>query len=357
MKISSLEGVTFGFANARRSFTQDPELLEIRASHDRATEQLSDQIYKLGGSVVYCETAEEAERLPHDYRLNSLHKSKSVIRNQLSKYPELPLLPELSLGSMDDQQIETLKYRIEGGQPCMVAYRERDRGLAKYLLERSAQIDSLLSLDTLYEAGGLLDNFVVRDYVETPSDRFTSYRVLVGASGTILAAGLAHSGHTIYDDKRVVRDCTETGDPKLVFVTSHAEDPASPFFLNAKDVRSNIVRGGSMIPIMGNNRRPITNDEAAILQAHGLDPAMPALPPEIEEPSKIIAADIAPHCDLTLGIDFLQELHGPHHLLELNTGPGAVVYSDCHYRGELDPLAASYLSRKHAIDQIARQDI
>lgn len=344
-----LENITFGLYD-REHREPDPKITPLYEAIRYNEGLLCRHVKKLGGAVVSSSIAGKT-----DYRLNALPNGKTLVRESLAEIPNLARVPEQSFGSMDEDAVELLKQEIDSGRPVMFAYQKRDRGHAKYLIDNSQQVAVMQNLGEAYrEQTGqqLYDHFMVRQFVETPSDFFTSYRLVVTAAGEVQAAGLLYSGHTKASGRRMIRTCDDTGDERLRFMTRHFEDPNSPYFLDAIDARSNIMCGGDMIPLMGNNRQPLREGEANILEAHGIEPVKPEVPQTLVTYARQIGS-VARRAELVVGVDFIQDKDNNPYLLEVNLGPTGRAYNICHLGGQASMTDAMYHARVEAIDQIA----
>jgi hypothetical protein len=349
-----LKDITFGFTDFTGWSVEDPKVQSLFEGILINDKKLCAYVRSLGGTVLT--TGETV-----DYRLNSTSEDfKQQVRDMIADIAILRYVDERPFGNMNPSAITDLKKDIDNGNPRLFAYRRSDRGHAKYFIDASEQVEKIEQVGAKYtqQTGDrLYDDFVVRPFIRTPSTYFTSYRVAVGASGENLAAGLLYSRHHQDEHKLIINSCEDTSDERLVFMARHFEDPHSPYFLEAKDVRSNILCGGSMIPLMGNNRQPLKKNEAEILVAHGIDPDNAQPPRDILERSRLIGKLVAPQVDLVLGLDYIQDETDCRLLLEVNGNPTGRAYNICHLGGRADMNDAMHTARLKAIDQIADAEL
>ena len=207
----------------------------------------------------------------------------------------------------------------------------KDGGVAKYLVEEQGQLDKLQALCAAFPAYQLDRLFEARQYIATPSDRFTSYRVLATATGEIIGAALLYSAHRKSEQARIVGRHDKHWDVVGKSLLSTLENPATPYFLNALDARSNVAQGGGCIPLMGNGAsRPPSEVERAILAAHGIDADQVRLPAELHERASVIGKVLGKNAGIVVGVDFLQEAGTSRfHFLEINPEPGPQTYAAC----------------------------
>ena len=175
-------------------------------------------------------------------------------------------------------------------------------------------------------------------FINTPSKHFTSFRALISASGFLLASSLNYSAST--KDKTPVPK-VDTPIDRLGLVGTSILDflkhPESLAFLGTRSVLSNRWQGGKGIvlnPVPAS--KPHTKKEAAILEAHGIDPEYPKLPEVIAQQSRTIGRTIGRRRDFILGIDWLQEVDTEnYYMIDLNAGPAPGTYADAHLRGKM----------------------
>ncbi|MET0779555.1 MAG: hypothetical protein ABWY71_01840 [Candidatus Saccharimonadales bacterium] len=239
--------------------------------------------------------------------------------------------------------------------PFVLAQRALSGGNGKYLIESEEQLGQVRAVldsdrEGLSDAGELYE---VRRFIDTPSDHYTSYRVLTSPED-ILAAGLLYSTHR----KTHPRNLASSRLRSLLFTDRTRppafEDRRSPFYLESRDIRSNIEQGGGCIPLMGDNRRRLSRKEITILEAHGIDPKAPALPERIRRPALVVARKIGRVSGLLAGEDFLDDKElKTGWFLEHNSGPGEHTWNEC-WNGSAKIPAALALRQMHdaALDTI-----
>ena len=204
-------------------------------------------------------------------------------------------------------------------------------GVNKFLVTRPDQVEKL----ALYceERKYISDNWVTEPYIKTPGDVNSSYRLVVTATGLIIASALLYKSREAGKKAEapfVTKDI-DLGPPFTPRTERKNEDGwvdfadrDSEWFLDADAVTSNVASGGRIIPLkiageLG-TKQQLTETERAILNAHGID--------DLETPKQLLNATEAlgrrfgPRIGLILGIDFLQDHEGRCHFLELNPYPG-----------------------------------
>jgi hypothetical protein len=241
--------------------------------------------------------------------------------------------------------------QLQDGHPIMLAYKPQDRGHMKYLITSTRQLNRFF--DFAHDAGDRIDlnNFELREVVDTPSDRYTSFRLVADATGSLVAAALDYSVHSKDGALPVVeRDRFSDSRPAspVRYIKNALEDPDSPYFLGAHDVRSNSPHGSHTIALMGENRKPPNREACSILEAHGIDPAHPSPPKELVDVAQFIGRTVGPSVHLLVGVDFFGQYYG-----ETNFGPGGVAYGACHMGGGGTTLDRYVAMRRDALANIA----
>lgn len=218
-----------------------------------------------------------------------------------------------------------------------------DGGQAKYLIETNEQLNRFQSFNEHFATNQLSSLFEVREFIPTPGDRYTSYRIVMAANGEPIAAGLLYSGHVKGQEKRVEVPTNRTWDRVGDSMLSGLENPISPFFLGARDARSNINQGGSVIPLMGGtNARPVTEKEKTILLDHGIDPADIRIPDTLLQQASLFGANIGKYYGMAVGVDFIQHADtGAFYFLEANGGPGGQTVVECWNGGKENMTVAA----------------
>lgn len=176
--------------------------------------------------------------------------------------------------------------------------------------------------------------FKYHRFIDTPSDHFTSYRVLASASGSVLASSLYYSSERKTDLQPQTLDVAveKLGDgPEGVFeFLSH---PESKVYMAPRSFQSNKTRGGHGIVLdPSEHAKPRSSQDNEVLDAHGLSMKYPELPEKIREASSVIARTLGRRMGIVVGIDWIQEREtGAIHYLETNGGPGSVAFANTDY--------------------------
>lgn len=207
--------------------------------------------------------------------------------------------------------------------------------LSMYDVKSTAQLEKLIKQ---VQSGDLTpnsknsaeDNWLFEEYIETPSDYNTSFRILTDCFGKV------HYGILIRSEQekgvKKIQDVLDVSGTKLtsknivdlatlpgVSTEVLLNAPSSPLYLGAKSIVSNVIKGGRRIFLNGGSVSDIKDRE--ILTAHHIDPNKPQIPQELVEAS----SKIGPECrgDYPfVGIDFLLGKDGKYYYLETNLGPG-----------------------------------
>ena len=161
------------------------------------------------------------------------------------------------------------------------------------------------------------DNFVVEEYIETPSNRYTSFRIVVDARGKIGSELLLYSRNS--KDHIVIRSPIGpfSGYDRFFKNSSMAS------FIFATSFVSNASQGGNQINLVAKRAlgEAVTAEEEILLEAHGLNKIRPRLPKDLMRKVRIIGK--ASRGDFPfVGVDFILGTDGKYYLLEINNSPG-----------------------------------
>jgi hypothetical protein len=196
-------------------------------------------------------------------------------------------------------------------------------------------------------------------FIETPGEHYTSYRVLVSATGEVMASSLHYSAETKDDEQPLttpgsVHELDMIGASLSDYLTA----PDSLVYLGARSVVSNRSKGGNGIVLDPTpESKPTSDKDKSVLRDHGLDEDKPQLPEIIREQSQALAQAFGKQQGIVLGIDWIQDKEtGEFYFLELNAGPAPGAFADAHLGGadkvSLDTAVASM--EKAALDSLHR---
>lgn len=238
--------------------------------------------------------------------------------------------------------------------PVVVYYKSGNGGMGKYLIEDEVQLAKMTAF--LNEEGSQMkEYFYVKEFIDTPSNHYTSYRVVTASSGEILASGLLYSGNLKNAPTYQSRDIDPSslgliGSSLLDFLNA----PQSPYYLHSRKFISNIAGGGGIIPLNpSENSRSITSEELEILQEHDIasDQSLPAV---IADWAEKIGSSLGRRMSLVTGIDFIQDQEGNFYYLETNAEPGLETYRVAKNNGEGDTAEIYKMVMTEAISTILK---
>lgn len=239
--------------------------------------------------------------------------------------------------------------------PVVAAFGVFSGGADKYLIETEEQRRSLIGFWSGKEGEQIdKDSFTFKEFIDTPGDHFTSYRVIVSARGKIMASAILYSGHS----KDNPEYKTSGRDPETLGMAgtrllSYLDTEESPYYLHSRRFTSNIAGGGGCIPLNPTERsRNISDAERSILMSHGISEAA-ELPELIADQASRIGASLGRKMGLVVGIDFIQDKEGNVYYLETNAGPGVDTYLAVHNNGEGDIQDGYRMLMRDALTDIA----
>jgi hypothetical protein len=260
-------------------------------------------------------------------------------------------------------------YNANPFYPMVAKRKNSSMGKDKYLIENPAQWEKLRFLltaqgalfpkelaffegaETYYTQFGpdtFTNTMDFQRFIETPSDRNTSYRALVSSKGEVIASSLLYSGRTKNEAR--LADCdvhvSNIGSYSDLSFFGYLTHPNSYVYLGSRDITSNLDNGGSGIVLdplpCSKPRKPHEND---ILEAHGISPVNPRLPEELRVLSGNIGRTLGRKKGIIVGIDWIQEQGTPRWAyLETNLRPGPQAFAD-RFFGDLVIDNASTLDR------------
>lgn len=333
------------FANEKgRQFLQDNE----RAERDIIAD-LRDQ----GAQVILCDSLaaciEVLDSNPSSYALDGVRLRTPDVLERAPQVLAPKTLPYFEYSSLPVTQ-QFL--------PAVFANADLDGGMDKFLVETPEQLKRLAEFGqsgTDQQELINLPRFEMREAVPTPSDHYTSYRILTAPTGQIIGGSLLYSQHTKsnpeYDTVPESYGWTRPGDHML----DAFRNPTSPYFLRAKKITSNVNLGGKLIPLVGVGAEEAQDPiSISVLEAHEIDPAHPRIPDELARRAVELGSLFGREHALVLGLDFLQHRDtGEFYFLEGNPGPGGETFRRCwdpeQAFGTYDTRVALYRAALHSI--------
>jgi hypothetical protein len=319
---------TFNYGPAIREFEPGSPTLEKIDAFTRAEQYTADLAARHGAQIISIAEGQDAPEGENVYWQNrsyfAAHATMQEILNaNRSIIPDMPRYAP--------SEAQAAYQELQAGNSLVIAYLPLDGGHVKYHITEPTQLDRFLAF--LEKAGNKVNpnNFEIRRFIETPSDHYTSYRVVVDPNGEMLASALYYSSHSKSGAERIIRydrfsDSRPGGIPRLI--KTHLEVPESPFYIGGGDVRSNSACGGKTIPLSGSNPRPITRAEQRILEAHEIDPTHAGAPQRLVEVAQSIGRLVGRHVHLLTAVDFVNDYYS-----ETNFSPSGGAYAACEMRG------------------------
>lgn len=326
----------FGVTTSMSAIFRNPK-------HERAILELFSEA---GFSIVRGGTHESDNPLEICFGTDDDDEDSLAERKQLGRLSDIPM-PDAYI------PIDILK----SNSPVVAKCPAYDRGELKYLLETHDQKvkfiawslifqrlgrlvnrpdhDIIISrifnqvsqgqfTDPFIDNGGWLDSWVFEEYIDSPGDYHTSFRVVADAFGNIHYGQVARSD--LPKKSQIQSDPPNTDISPLKEVSTGGSSlsllltrPDSPFYLASKKIVSNISRGGT--PLILNGTPIVSVEDRRLIQQLGIDPDNPQIPPALCAASKAISPAFRNQYPY-VGIDFMQRPNGGFVLLEVNKGPG-----------------------------------
>lgn len=138
----------------------------------------------------------------------------------------------------------------------------------------------------------LYEDFIMQEYIKTPTKFNTSLRVVTSSSKDIICSSLKYS--------KISKD----ENSYYGLVDRYLCDASSLYYLGSKSIISNTVAGGKSITLGEDN---YNKEEQRVLSSHGIDPKNPIVPKDVEEASLSIAVNCRREIGAISGIDFIYD--------------------------------------------------
>lgn len=226
-------------------------------------------------------------------------------------------------------------------------------GQGIFYFDRSEQMDIFWDMDRYQNIGPWSlpkpkkEDYDVQEFIETPSNHFTHYRIFTTGDGNIVGAVMSVSGNR----KDQMKIDSRPG-PFLGGNIYNCED--IPTYLGCKKVISNHAQGGSQIAFDANgNSKPLTDNDREVLVAHGYDPSNVTLNHKLTDLASGVAKLFSQHGILYAGQDWMQDPQGNFYLIELNAGPGMEIFNTLHNQGQGDEKTAMEIGTRKIAEALA----
>lgn len=137
------------------------------------------------------------------------------------------------------------------------------------------------------------DDFVMQEFIDTPTKYNTTLRVVASSSLDIFGASLKYA-------------CPEEMEKEGFYglVDRYLQDSESPYYLGSKSIISNTVAGGNSILL---EKIAYTEVEQKVLKAHGIDPGDAAIPKDVVDAALAIMSNCRREIGAISGIDFIYD--------------------------------------------------
>ena len=294
------------------------------------------------------------ENLVHSKFLNKTHFFSNDINNtdkqngaKIAKQAKLPLPKSCSVNDY---------FASNRSLPVILKLDDGSGGIGIYFIDKPEQIDTFWDINKYRKLGRKSTppkkDYEVQDFIKTPSNHFTHYRIFALGNGTIVGAVLNVSGNKKNELERV----TEAGPFGLGSDIYNCVD--SPIYLGCLEVCSNHQKGGSQIPFDANkNSKSLSNNDKDVLIAHGYDLENITLNPKLKELATKTAREFSKVGVLYSGQDWMQDTNGNFFFLEINPGPGLEIFNTLYNKGRGDAKSGMEIGTKKIAEALANYKI
>lgn len=197
-------------------------------------------------------------------------------------------------------------------------YKRKDSEQLRQVIENLIEAVKKGNLDhPLFRKGGILKDYKFEEFIVTPTDFLTSFRVIVDGLGRI------HYG-VVYRVKRgeFLDDCLSPHEPLVARpgepIAGLLLDPRSPFYLHSQSIVSN--SGKEEPPIFLDGKMQNDPQIRKVMAQLSLDPDNPDLPDKLKAVCSALGRLNRAICPF-IGVDFILGTDGRFRFLEVNHFP------------------------------------
>ena len=266
---------------------------------------------KLGFTVITKMSEYHGDGLLFDL-LGTESVDKGLVEEEFNDFPDVKVPLTISV---DD-------FSFDPFFPVVFKNITANRGEDKYLIENHEQLKKIMSVFELPEskAINLKSEFVAQEYIESYENINSSIRILTSCTGEILSSVFLVSMDKS-PKKRVKNFGIDVCNP-----CEYLSDPSSPYYLNSKNITSNVSGGGRVIPLSLGEKSFNAEDEI-MLSLHNINVETLTLPSDIINQCKKIAMHLGSKKGIVLGIDFIYNSRDNNwYYLETNRNPSVNSY-------------------------------
>lgn len=256
--------------------------------------------------------------LPKNIPVDEIRSEKSVV----IKHPHKDHGRGKFLLETDEQKVKYLTFAMLGNNAAEVLRLPNKEQVVDQLLDevRSGNIRSRYLNDPY-----LLDYFERQEFIETPGQYYSSFRIVADAWGNIQYGQVCKSKEP--KSKKMPPELVDfnpnesldeacRGGWELYLLLQH---PESPFFLDSRRFVSNISSKGERILLDGNPVRKRVNRQ--LLENLGIDPDHPTVPSVLQESASELGRFCRPLWPFA-GLDYMKRQENEaYYFLEANIAP------------------------------------
>lgn len=239
----------------------------------------------------------------------------------------------------------TIDDYLDSDEPLPVVLKARDSacGDGIFFIENPRQLSTFFSKQLNKQCDNRRPpskkNYEIQEFIVTPSEHYTSYRIFTTADGAILGAVLNASANKKTDYERIE-------EPGPFGAGCHIYNCIdSPLYLGCKKIVSNHAQGGTQIPLAKtSNSKPLTKTDSQVLIAHGIEAKHPTLPSNLASLARKVARLFSGYGVQYAGQDWVQDEQGRTYFLEINSGPGLEIFNTLYNKGKGNQKTASKLA-------------
>ncbi len=178
------------------------------------------------------------------------------------------------------------------------------------------------------------ENYFVQEFIETPSDSFTSYRIFT-VGGEILGCVINASGQT-------KADAMAGNGWTREFYQSLASA------VNTHPIVSNYSAGGIQIEVFPRYYGRLNERNQQVLRDHGIDPDARDIPKPLKELAQLVGRELTKYGVVIAGQDWLQDTKGNFYFLEANPSPGLNIFRTLFFGGSTEGRYLQFAANKIA---------
>ena len=253
--------------------------------------------------------------------INNSYMGKSHVFGSRDKYQISKAMESAGIPIPTTMTVEEYLDSAERLLPAVLKERNGTLGKGVYYIDRPDLIERFFVEETYSRTPGKTPRkrkYLVQQFIHAPGGFFNHYRVFT-VGGEILGC--------VLNVRMAVKESEDAARETRSFEDIFHD-------LGSYPLASNVARGGRQIPVSHQPESEISMFYANILEAHGIDPKIVAIPQPLKELAQLSGRELRKHGFAYTGQDWIMDKQGNYYFLEANPAPSFEIFNTLFFDGK-----------------------